>query len=44
MEKILYNGLEEGSVYQMRTSEFLPIHNFEQVISDFDNMHHKQSR
>ena len=39
MEKILYNGLEEGGVYQMRTGEFVPIHNFEQVISDFDNMY-----
>ena len=39
MEKILWNSLEEGGVYQMRTSEFVPIHNFEQVISDFDNMY-----
>ena len=39
MEKILYNALEEGGVYQMRTSEFKPIENYKQVLQDFDKMY-----
>ncbi len=39
MSKILFNGLEEGGVYQMRTSEFKPIQNFNQILLDFDKMY-----
>lgn len=39
MSKILFNGLEEGGVYQMRTSEFIPIQNFKKILLDFDKMY-----
>jgi hypothetical protein len=39
MNKILFNGLEEGGVYQMRTREFMPIQNFKKILLDFDKMY-----
>jgi hypothetical protein len=39
MEKILWNSLEEGGVYQLRTSSFKPIENYKDVISDFDRLY-----
>jgi len=39
MSKILFNGLEEGGVYQMKTSEFMPIQNFKKILLDFDKMY-----
>ena len=39
MDKILYNALEEGGVYQMRTSEFKPVQNYLQVLQDFDRIY-----
>jgi hypothetical protein len=39
MDKILYNALEEGGVYQMRTSEFKPVQNYLQVLQDFDKIY-----
>jgi hypothetical protein len=39
MDKILYNALEEGGVYQMRTSEFKPVQNYLQILQDFDRIY-----
>jgi hypothetical protein len=39
MDKILYNSLEEGGVYQMRTSEFKPMQNYQQLLQDFDKLY-----
>lgn len=39
MNKILFNALEEGGVYQMRTSEFKPIQNYQLILQDFDKMY-----
>jgi hypothetical protein len=39
MDKILYNSLEDGGVYQMRTSEFKPIQNYQQILQDFDKLY-----
>jgi hypothetical protein len=39
MDKILFNSLEEGGIYQLRTSEFKPIHNYKHILQDFDNMY-----
>jgi len=39
METCLFNGLEEGGTYQLRTTEFIPIMGFEEVISDFNKLY-----
>ena len=39
MEKCLFNGLEDGGVYQFRTTPFDCIDGFESILSDFDNMY-----
>ena len=39
METCLFNGLEEGGTYQLRTIEFIPIMGFEEVISDFNKLY-----
>lgn len=39
MNKCLFNGLEEGGVYQLRTSEFEVIVGAETVLSDFDKIY-----
>ena len=39
MEKCLFNGLEEGGTYQLRTTEFITIMGFEEVISDFNKLY-----
>ncbi len=39
MEKILFNGLEEGGVYQMRTSEFKPKQGYQSILQEFDSLY-----
>jgi len=39
MKNYLYNGLEDGGIYQLRTSEFDVIDGFETVLSDFDKLY-----
>ena len=39
MEKYLFNGLEESGTYQLRTTEFIPIKGFEEVVSDFNKLY-----
>jgi len=39
MNKCFFNGLEEGGVYQLRTTPFEAVEGFESVLSDFDNMY-----
>lgn len=39
IKKILFNGLEDGGIYQFRTSEFEVNEEFEKVLTDFDNLY-----
>ena len=39
MEKYLFNGLEDSGTYQLRTTEFIPIKGFEEVVSDFNKLY-----
>jgi len=39
MEKYLFNSLEEGGIYQLRTSEFQANTEFKSVLSDFDQLY-----
>jgi hypothetical protein len=39
MEKLIYSGMEEGGTYQTRSSEFLPIENYEVIISEIESIY-----
>ena len=43
MEKFLNSGMEEGGVYQTRSSEFTPIDNYKTILEEVENVYNSIS-